>query len=245
MSLRRFIRAFTASALLSASWSAHAGSWCADRCDRVVTDWNATALQVDPTASSRSLALMHLAMHDAANTVIGRYQRYALAAPQTGPDAADAAVAASAAAHDVLVALYPTAAATDIARVQLERTMFAAGAGQTIDAGVRIGKAAAAAVLARRANDGHDKPFTLVSASQFRSMTSSESVEAHTRGEADELRQDLWDRARTFAMVNMVMTDVQIASVDSKPAVALVDAIDAYANRYALPRQYPDGSFED
>jgi hypothetical protein len=49
-----------------------AASWCAGRCDRVVTDWSLTAYQVinagdgyvDPMAASRSLA-----MHDAVNTV--------------------------------------------------------------------------------------------------------------------------------------------------------------------------------
>ena len=137
-------------------------SWCAGRCDSVITDWNLTAFQVikagdgyaDPMSASRSLAMLHAAMHDAANAARPRYQRYALDAAPAGASKADAAVAAAQAAHDVLVALYPQTAATAIAKVQIERTMFEAGIG-AIDRGRhRLGKAAAAAVLAKRADDG-------------------------------------------------------------------------------------------
>lgn len=144
-------------------------SWCAGRCDSVITDWRVTAFQVikagdgyaDPMAASRSLAIMHVAMHDAANAARPRYQRYAEAQMPTGSHKADAAVAAAQAAHDVLVALYPQAAATAVAKVQLERTLFETGIDESIEAGARLGKAAAAAVLARRASDGSNgkEPF--------------------------------------------------------------------------------------
>lgn len=315
MTHRRFPRALLGCALLSSSLvlradappttdnlesSRHrptiAESWCAGRCDNVITDWNLTAFHVikagdgyvDPMAASRSLAMMHLAMHDAVNTVHARFQRYALASPPTGLRKADAAVAASTAAHDVLVALYPQAGATAVARVQLERTMFEAGVGESIDAGTKIGKAAAEAVLASRADDGaggHEpyaprtqpgeyrftapfdfaaaphwrrvKPFTLASASQFRTAPppalSSESYrrafdevrqvggKTSTQRKTDEthyaafwyefsdigwnrvaravsgnVEQDLWERARTFALLNMVLADAYIAGWDSK-----------------------------
>ena len=53
-------------------------TWCSERCDELVLDWNATAHQViaaadgyaNPLAASRALAMMHLAMHDAVNAVI-------------------------------------------------------------------------------------------------------------------------------------------------------------------------------
>ncbi len=78
-------------------------SWCAGRCDGVITDWSLTAFQVikagdgygDPMAASRSLAMMHAAMHDAANAVRPRFQRYALEHALAGSHKADAAVATS------------------------------------------------------------------------------------------------------------------------------------------------------
>ena len=100
------------------SGAAHAGapaspaesSWCAPRCDQLVIDWNQTAHQVfaaenghaDPLGASRTMAMMHLAMHDAVNAVQPRYAAYALRERAAG---ADAAVAAVTAAHDVLLAL--------------------------------------------------------------------------------------------------------------------------------------------
>jgi hypothetical protein len=315
MTLRRFLRATMAGALLTTGPAAHSGderlaadlastnhprpvarTWCADRCDGVITDWNLTAFQVikagdgygDPMAASRSLAMMHLAMHDAVNTVRPRHQRYALHDLPVGPQQADAAVAAAFAAHDVLVALYPQLAAQAIAQVQLERTLFEAGVGKSIDAGTAVGRSAAAAVLARRANDGasgsevyfegtqpgqyrftppfdfaaaphwrHVTPFVLASASQFRTApppalasqsyrrafdeVKQEGGKVSQRRSADEthyaafwyefsdigwnrvaraasakVKQDLNERARTFALLNMAMADAYIAGWDSK-----------------------------
>lgn len=273
-------------------------SWCADRCDAVVTDWSLTALQViraadgyqNPLTASRSLAMMHLAMHDAANAARPRYQRYAgAAAPATSAGPADAAVAAATAAHDVLAALYPQAAAIGLVDSQLDRTMIEAGIGAEIRAGAALGRAAAAAMLARRANDGsqgseayvldptpgkyrftppfdfvlmphwrHVAPFTLAGASQFRTAPPPALTSEHytrdfneirrvggkaagTQRTADEthyaafwyefadigwnrvaraasgrIRQDLWERARTFALLNAAMADAYIAGWDSK-----------------------------
>ena len=149
-------------------------SWCADRCDAVITDWSLAAFQVikaadgyqDPMAASRSLAMMHVAMHDAANAARPRYQRYALAAPPSSGTKADAAVAAATAAHDVLAALYPQPQAAALLKVELEKTMLEAGVGPAIEAGTRLGKAAAAAVLAKRANDGSAGKETYIEGTQ-------------------------------------------------------------------------------
>ena len=56
-------------------------AWCSDRCDELIIDWNATAYQVikadegyaNPMSASRSLSMMHLAMHDAVNAVTPRF----------------------------------------------------------------------------------------------------------------------------------------------------------------------------
>jgi hypothetical protein len=273
---------------------AAAPSWCADRCDAVVTDWSLAALQiikagdgyVDPMAASRSLAMMHLAMHDAVNAARPRYQRFALVRAATTK--ADAAVAAASAAHDVMVALYPQAAAVAIARTELDKTLLEAGLGADIAAGAQIGKAAATAMLAKRAADGsngklpyvegtqpgqyrftppfdfaaaphwrHVTPFALTSAAQFRTApapaltseayrrdfdevkrvggkasTQRSSDETHyaafwyefsdigwnriARAASGRVKQDLWERARTFALLNAAMADAYIAGWDSK-----------------------------
>src|SRR5258705_13407258 len=77
----------------------------------VITDWNQTAIEVMKAANvagnpwTRSMAMMHVAMSDAVNTVQGRYTRFIA----TGPAApgASAEVAASAAARETLLQLYP------------------------------------------------------------------------------------------------------------------------------------------
>ena len=137
-------------------------TWCSHRCDSVITDWSLAAFQiikagdgyVDPMAASRSLAMMHVAMHDAANAARPRYQRYALATVPALGGKADAAVAAATAAHDVLLGLYPQPQAVTLTKAQLEKTMLEAGIGATIEAGTQLGKAAARAMLAKRAGDG-------------------------------------------------------------------------------------------
>jgi hypothetical protein len=116
-------------------------TWCADRCDAVITDWSLAAFQVikaadgyqDPMAAARSLAMMHVAMHDAANAVRPRYRRYALAAPPSSGSKADAAVAAATAAHDVLAALYPRPKDTALLKAELAKTLLEAGVGPAIE----------------------------------------------------------------------------------------------------------------
>lgn len=132
----------------------------------VVLDWNAHAAQaivtvggqVPPRALIR-LAMVHLAIYDAVNAIQGLpFESYAGAPPVNRPASADAAVAA--AAHDVLVALFPAqmgdldakyaaslaALPDDIAKVN----------------GTAVGQHAAAAILAARAQDGRDATMTYV-----------------------------------------------------------------------------------
>ena len=74
---------------------------CTARAD-IVTDWNQTALEVMKVARvagnpwSRTLAMLHVAMSDAINTVQGRYTRCVAtvaAAPSASAEAAGAAAA--------------------------------------------------------------------------------------------------------------------------------------------------------
>lgn len=293
----RLVSALALAALAASSQAAApAATWCADRCDQVVIDWNQQTHQVikaaegyaDPMAASRILAMVHLAMHDAVNAAQPRYRTYAYRPPTKATKTeADAAVAAAVAAHDVLAALYPKQ--KELLRVQLDTTLLDAGIGRTVEQGKKLGAAAAAAVLARRAHDGakatvpykvgarpgdyqfvpgfdflaaphwrYVTPFTLRAPEQFRvapppALTSAEyaaefdEVKATGSKAADAKRtaeqtqyaaywyefsdigwnriarnvartkpQDLWQRARTFALLNAVMADAYIAGWDSK-----------------------------
>jgi len=121
----------------------------------VVTEWNVVALDTFKAANVggnptfRALAIMHVAMSDAVNTVQNRYTRYALNIPANS--AASAESAATAASRSVLVALVPSQKAkTD--------EVYAAALGRLPDgagkvAGIAIGEQAAAAVIAERADD--------------------------------------------------------------------------------------------
>jgi len=153
-------------AALAASSQAAGGqapekSWCADRCDQVVIDWNQQTHQVikaasgyaDPMAASRILAMVHLAMHDAVNAATPRYRAFAYQPQaQASQAGADATVAAAVAAHDVLSALFPEH--KHLVRATLDATLHDAGIGAAVERGKQLGAAAASAMLARRANDG-------------------------------------------------------------------------------------------
>jgi len=131
-----------------------------------VLDWNIHAsnaiitvgVQPPPRAFIR-LAMVHLAIYDAVNAIEGQpFERYVSAPPVTRPASADAAVAA--AAHDILVALFPAQAADLDAK-------YAASLGALPDDvaranGVAVGQQAAAAILIARANDGRDGTVTYI-----------------------------------------------------------------------------------
>ena len=108
-------------------------------------------------------AMLHLAVHDALNAIQRRSRPYAydVAACRA---LADAAVAA--AARDVLVSLIarigapfsPQCVAAGIARAEADYAAALAGMpdGTPKSLGLDVGRAAAAAIIARRSNDGSD-----------------------------------------------------------------------------------------
>ena len=125
----------------------------------VVTDWNVIAFDTFKAANvggnplSRALAIMHVAMSDAVNTVQNRYTRYALNVPLNPAASADAA-----AARNVLTALAPSQ------KAKVDEA-YAAALGKVPDgpgkvAGIAIGEQAAAAVIAERADDATNVPDT-------------------------------------------------------------------------------------
>ena len=128
-------------------------AWSSD----VVRSWNQLAHDIAVAEDQfltfkgqRALAMMHLAMHDAVNAIAPIYQTYAYAG--TDPFA-HPVVAASQAAHDVLVTQYPDQQAR-LAAKHGEFSHVTTGAGR--DLGITLGRAVASAVLARREDDGWD-----------------------------------------------------------------------------------------
>lgn len=124
---------------------------------QVVLDWSGharTVLQAetgsqDPLVGTRTLAMVHLAIHDAVNAVDRQYQPYAYTSMDTQ---ADAEAAAASAAHRVLAGLFPAQAASLDAK--LADSLAAVPNGPAETRGVALGQQVAAAILQRRANDG-------------------------------------------------------------------------------------------
>ena len=112
--------------------------------------------QLGPTRASRAMAIVHIAVFDAVNAIAGRYRSYTglPAAPRTA--SMEAAIAQ--AAHDTLSALFPSQKAAYDA--QLEVDLAAIRDKQAMELGIDLGRRAAAAILAMRANDGsaHAEP---------------------------------------------------------------------------------------
>ena len=118
----------------------------------VVLDWNAIALGVptgNPFNQARVLAATQLAVFEALNAITGGYEPYLGTVVAPAGASADAAVVA--AAHRMLRHYAPgSAAMLDAARVS---SLAAIPDGAAKDAGVAVGEAAAAAMIAARTND--------------------------------------------------------------------------------------------
>jgi hypothetical protein len=124
----------------------------------VVLDWNvimqSTVSGQPPFPQARFAAITQLAVFEAVNAITRNYKPYL--GTVTAPAGASAEAAAVAAAHTVLRTYFPTnAASLDAARVSSLATI-ADGAGKA--AGIAVGEAAAAAVIAARANDKSGPP---------------------------------------------------------------------------------------
>jgi hypothetical protein len=106
--------------------------------------------ELGPGRSSRAMAIVHIAMFDALNAIVGGYESYTDQRRVFGNVSQKAAIAQ--AAHDTLVAVFPAQQATfdealakDLAAIRDRRARAE---------GVRVGQRAASAILSLRANDG-------------------------------------------------------------------------------------------
>ena len=103
-----------------------------------------------PPLSTRAVAMVSVAVHDAVNASLGGPHNSYLKG--VGTPGGDTRVAASVAAHDVLVALFPTKAADIDAALSQQLSQVPDGAAKSN--GMVTGGAIAAAMLSLRANDG-------------------------------------------------------------------------------------------
>ena len=127
-----------------------------------ITDWNETTRAVLRAANSggnpasRALAMVHVAMADAVNSVQDRHTRYVASVPKA-PNASPEAAASSAARH-VLIQVYPSQ--KPLIEQAYAASMKAIPEGPSKGEGVVLGEQIAAAVHADRASDGTNAPDT-------------------------------------------------------------------------------------
>ena len=136
-----------------------------------VSYWNTTAVQAFVTtgqggaSSSRTLAIVQVAVHDALNAIDSRYERYAFTGNAQPGASVDAAIAA--AAHDSIVGTIAVgalpfpgfgSAASQAAAIVPVNLAYTAALAAIPDSpsksdGIAIGQASAAAILALRSTD--------------------------------------------------------------------------------------------
>jgi hypothetical protein len=103
-----------------------------------------------PMPESYIYAQVNVAMHDALNGVYSKYKTYALT---TVDKTADPNAAVAKAAHDIIVTLLPPETAYADSLYQATLNSITDGTAKTN--GVALGQKAAAAMVAKRANDGY------------------------------------------------------------------------------------------
>jgi hypothetical protein len=126
----------------------------------VVSEWNENTISAlttvdgyaNPLQATRALAMVHVAIHDAVNGVLSRYEPYEF----TGQDShANPVAAAAAAAHRVLSNLFPAQQADLDAK--LATSLNALPKGSRERHGLELGRQAADAIWSLRQNDGSDQ----------------------------------------------------------------------------------------
>jgi hypothetical protein len=114
--------------------------------------------QIGPARASRAMAIVHIAVFEVVNAVSGGYRSY-LGIPRI-PSSVNVSLRAAIAqaARDTLVAMFPSQRPGFDAR--LAEDLAGIGSGNPRTRGILLGKAVAALILVRRANDGsnHAEP---------------------------------------------------------------------------------------
>ena len=123
---------------------------------QVLVAWNARVLAAAEAEDGlltlkgvRTAAMMHLAIHDAINSIDRRYRAYAYESDAGG---ADALAAATQAAYAIAVDQYPSH--RKLWDAEQRRWLARARSGLARNRGIAVGAAAAATILVQRVNDG-------------------------------------------------------------------------------------------
>jgi hypothetical protein len=123
--------------------------------DRVLGQTLGAGIHPGHIHPTRSFSMLHLAMFDAANSVDGSYEPYLTEVPGTKNASIEAAAAY--AAHGVLSGLYPSRIAVYDAELAASLEGIKPNRAHQAE---RVGTAVAKNMLANRANDGWDAPWT-------------------------------------------------------------------------------------
>ena len=146
------MRFFPASLILSAAMAVGPAAARAD----VVLDWNVVALRAtaaapfNPPLETRNLAIVHAAIFDSVNAISREFHAYAIRC--RAPEWASPEAAAIAAAHAVLLDLYP--AQQSMLDAEYGASLVALPDGPGKAKGIEIGEDVAQRMLAMRASDG-------------------------------------------------------------------------------------------
>jgi hypothetical protein len=122
-------------------------------CVDVVVDWNVITTQTIAAGARPGpsplfdYAMVHAAMHDAVQAFDGRFEPYNVAIPNAS---GSPVAAAAAAAHGVLVGLFPLQQGV----LDTIYTNYLTGQGLSGDPGVAVGEQAALGILNMRMGDG-------------------------------------------------------------------------------------------
>ena len=119
--------------------------------------------QLGPGRSSRAMAIVHIAMFDALDAVVGGYISYTGTQAAPGPISVDVAI--SQAARDTLAALFPSQTATFDA--YLAEDLGGVSNPQQKANGIDLGQRTAADILAMRHNDDSQIPEPIVGVDYF------------------------------------------------------------------------------
>jgi hypothetical protein len=133
--------------------------------DAVVREWNEIAINAilpngPPFTAQRFMTIVQLSVFEAVNAITGKYEPYL--GTVSAPQGASPEAAAITAAHGTLVAYFPGQAAT--LNAMRDASLADIPDGQAKTDGIAVGVAAAAAMVAARANDGSAPPLTYIPA---------------------------------------------------------------------------------
>src|SRR5205823_4369085 len=179
--------------------------------------------QLGPSRASRAMAIVHIAIFDSVNAILGGYQSYSGIQSVKPPVSLDAAVAQ--AAHDTLASLYPSQKAAFDSLLNEDLTKVTNK--NERNNGVSLGQRAAAAILALRANDGVHTPSARTPEQSFIGIfwaydgTPSlcapprlyNQITVHI---ADQMHLGTSQLARLLALANTAMADAAMSVWESK-----------------------------